>query len=110
VLMRGDRAAFYRVIQANGVSQIALVLLNKGDVPTSFDVHEALQAGHWRNALDGGGIDVASGAGLSAQVPAHGVAVYLLDAPVHEPALVAALDRAAVAGGSAGAAGPAHHQ
>jgi cyclomaltodextrin glucanotransferase len=112
VLMQGDRAAFYRVVQANGTHQIALVLLNKGNIPASFDVREALQAGHWRNALDDNAIDVAEGASLSTRVPAHGVAVYLLDAPVREPALMAALDRAtaALARASAGAAGPAHDQ
>ena len=38
VEMRGDRAVFYRVLQADGVNQIALVLLNKGDAEARFDV------------------------------------------------------------------------
>ncbi|MFS8064476.1 MAG: alpha-amylase family glycosyl hydrolase, partial [Luteimonas sp.] len=92
VLLQDDRAAFYRVYQHAGQHQVALVLLNKGDAPAAFDIHGSLQAGHWRDALGSGGIDVAAGAGLAATVPAHGVLVYLLDAPVLDAGLSAALD------------------
>jgi len=94
VLLQDDRAAFYRVYQHAGQHQIALVLLNKGDAPAAFDIHDSLQAGHWRDALGSGGIDVAAGAGLAATVPAHGVSVYLLDAPVLDARLAATLDSA----------------
>ena len=53
-----------------------------------------LQAGRWRAALGGGDVDVAEGGALQATVPAHGVAVYVLDAPVTNPQLRAALERA----------------
>ena len=89
--LKGDRAAFYRVYQHDGKHQIALVLLNKGDAPQRFGIASMLQAGNWRSALDGSAIDVAANGRLEADVPAHGVQVYLLDAAVTEPSLQAAL-------------------
>jgi cyclomaltodextrin glucanotransferase len=96
VLMEGDRAAFYRVLQHEGTQQIALVLLNKGAAPATFEIREMLQAGRWRAALGGGDIDVAEGGALQATVTAHGVEVYLLEAAVKQGRLRAALDRAAI--------------
>ena len=90
--LQGDRAAFYRVYQHEGSAQLALVLLNKGDAPEAFEVSEFLQAGTWRPALGGEPQAVAEGGTLSATVPAHGAQVYLLDAPVTQPALAARLD------------------
>ena len=92
--LSGHRAAFYRVYQHAGRQQLALVLLNKGDTPEAFAIDRMLQAGRWRSALDGNDIDVTAGGSLRSEVPAHGVQVYLLDAPVSEPALLAALDLA----------------
>lgn len=94
VSLRGERAAFYRVYEHAGVAQIALVLLNKGDAAAQFAVGEYLQAGRWRAALGDGEIAVGEGGTLRATVPAHGVEVYFLDAPVRRADLVAALDRA----------------
>jgi len=94
VLMQGERAAFYRVLQQGDTHQIALVLLNKGAAPAAFAVKELLQAGRWHAALGGGDVDVAEGGALQATVPAHGVEVYVLDAAVTLPALRAALARA----------------
>ncbi len=96
VLMEGDRAAFYRVLQHEGTQQIALVLLNKGAAPAAFEIGEMLQAGRWRGALGAGDVDVAEGDTLRATVPAHGVEVYLLDDAVSQPQLRAALDRAVI--------------
>lgn len=92
--LKGDRAAFYRVLQHQGQAQIALVLLNKGDAPAHFSVREKLQAGQWRSALGNCTRDVASSGALEAEVPAHGVEVWVLDAPVRDAALAAALDAA----------------
>lgn len=92
--LQGERAAFYRVFQHAGQHQIALVLLNKGEAPTAFKVDKLLQAGTWRSALDGGTAEVAADGSLAAEVPAHGVQVYLLDAAPSRPDLVAALDAA----------------
>ncbi|MGJ7904145.1 alpha-amylase family glycosyl hydrolase [Lysobacter sp. 1R34A] len=94
LLLQGDRAAFYRVYQHAGESQIALVLLNKGDSSTTFWIRDHLQAGRWRAALGGGSIEVGEDDSLEAKVPAHGVEVYLLDAPVRRADLAAALDEA----------------
>jgi len=90
--LRGDHAVFFRVLQHGDVAQTALVLLNKGDVPTTLDVRRYVQAGRWRDALDGGSVQV-QGA-LKAEVPAHGIKVFVLDAPVHQPALEAELAKA----------------
>ncbi|TKR31043.1 cyclomaltodextrin glucanotransferase [Luteimonas gilva] len=89
--LRGDRAAFYRVYQRGGVHQVALVLLNKGNAPARFEVRDKLQPGVWRGAFDGRTIEVAEGGALTADVPAHGVDVLLLDAPIVLPALRAVL-------------------
>jgi cyclomaltodextrin glucanotransferase len=92
VELQGDRAAFYRVYQHEGVSQVALVLLNKGDAPAKFEVTQWLQPGTWRAAIAGGDTRVRAGGALKATVPAHGVEVFLLDAPVTQAALRAQLD------------------
>jgi cyclomaltodextrin glucanotransferase len=94
VLLQGDRAAFYRVYQRGNIHQVALVLLNKGDAPADFAIRDMLQAGRWRAALGGGTAEVAKAGTLAATVPAHGVEVYLLDAPVADASLRAALDQA----------------
>jgi cyclomaltodextrin glucanotransferase len=90
----GDRAAFLRIYQRAGTAQTALVLLNKGDQPASFTLSKLLQAGRWTPALGGEPIDVVDGGALRATVPAHGVQVFLLDAPIAQAALQAKLERA----------------
>ena len=90
--LQGNEAVFFRVLQHGGVSQTALVLLNKGDAATRIEVKRYVQPGTWRDALDGGSVKV-SGA-LQADVPAHGIRVFVLDAPVQQDALRAELDRA----------------
>lgn len=94
ITLEGDRAAFYRVYQHDGVHQVALVLLNKGDTPQRFEIATMLQPGQWRSALDGSTVDVAEGGRLAADVAVHGVQVFVLEAPVTLPALQAALDQA----------------
>ncbi|MFC5740178.1 alpha-amylase family glycosyl hydrolase [Dyella tabacisoli] len=93
VRMQGDQAAFYRVYQKDGVHQIALVLLNKGDTAASFEVSDYLQAGHWLAAFGGGHTDVAQSGTLRATVAAHDAQIYLLDATASRPDLVAELTR-----------------
>jgi glycosidase len=100
---KGNQAAFYRVYQKGDVHQIALVLLNKGDASTSFNVSDYLQAGHWTPALDGKAIDVSAGGSLQASVAPHDVQVYLLDASVERSDLAAELTRLMVERGH-----PAH--
>ncbi len=90
--LHGDEAVFFRVLQQGDTTQTALVLLNKGDTARTMEVRRYLQAGRWRDALDGGSRQVTGS--LKATVPAHGVKVYLLDAPVAQPQLQAELQRA----------------
>jgi glycosidase len=92
--LRGDRAAFFRVFQHEGSHQIALVLLNKGATSQHFSIGSKLQAGEWRSALDGSQKTVTAGGMIDTDVPAHGVQVYLLNAPVTDPGLQQALDTA----------------
>jgi glycosidase len=90
--LQGDDAVFFRVLQHGDTAQTALVLLNKGDTARSIEVSRYLQPGTWRDAL-GGGIQVVTRS-LKAEVPAHGVKVYVLDAPVKQKALQAELAKA----------------
>lgn len=87
--MQGDRAAFYRVYQRGDVHQTALVLLNKGDAPTRFELRD-VQAGAWQSAFDGHSRTVSADGLVHVTVAAHDVEVLLLDAPVTAPKLLAA--------------------
>jgi cyclomaltodextrin glucanotransferase len=84
VELQGERAAFYRAYQHDGVAQTALVLLNKGDAPTDFRLE--LPKGAWHNAFDGAVLDVAHATPL--HVGAHDVAVWLMDAPLTDASLL----------------------
>lgn len=83
--LQGDEAVFFRVLQQGDTAQTALVLLNKGDTPRSIEVRRYLQAGTWRDAL-GGASQTVKGS-LTAEVPAHGVRVFVLEAQVEQTAL-----------------------
>jgi glycosidase len=89
--LNGDKAAFYRVLQHDGQNQLALVLLNKGDSAADFTVSDYLEPGQWRSALSDDVVTVAAGGQLHATVAAHGVQVFLLDAPVTRADLKARL-------------------
>ena len=78
--LQGERAAFYRVYQHGDTAQTALVLLNKGDAQASMQVSQFLQPGTWRDGFSGQALQVDQV--LAAEVPAHGVRVFLLDAPI----------------------------
>ncbi len=83
--LQGDEAVFFRVLQQGDTAQTALVLLNKGDTARTFEVRRYLQAGTWRDAL-GGDSQTVTGS-LRAEVPAHGVRVFVLDAQIDQAAL-----------------------
>ncbi|MDQ1063461.1 phytoene dehydrogenase-like protein [Stenotrophomonas sp. SORGH_AS 282] len=68
------------------------MLLNKGDTASTFEVSRYLQPGTWRDALGGGSQAVTRS--LKADVPAHGVKVYLLEAAVNQKELQAELAKA----------------
>ena len=89
--LAGDTAAFYRVYQHGGTAQTALVLLNKGDAARRIELDELVQPGAWRDAFDGGEVQI--GERIDLEVPAHGVRVLLRDAPLDAPALREALAR-----------------
>ncbi len=86
--LEGHRAAFYRVFQHDGVSQTALVLLNKGPEPETFAIDNGLQSGRWQAPLNGNHIDIGAGESLTTTVPANGIAVFVLDDPVTDEALL----------------------
>src|SRR5690606_19417047 len=92
VELAGDSAVFYRVYEDGGQAQTALVLLNKGRQPRTTTVSRMLQPGRWRDAFSGESIQVRRK--LEVEVPAHGVRVFLLDAPVTRADLRAAALRA----------------
>ena len=79
--MAGDRAAFWRVYQQGDAHQTALVLLNKGDAPTRFEI-AGMQAGEWPSAVVGHRRRIDETGEASIMVGAHGVEVLLLDAPI----------------------------
>lgn len=70
-----DTAAFYRVYRRGDDEQTALVLLNKGDAPSTFDAGDWLAGLEWQDAMTGAGIEAAS----AVEVEPHGVRVLLLD-------------------------------
>lgn len=88
VELAGNKAVFYRVLNADNVSQIALVLLNKGSEPTQFTVSQYLQQGDWKNAATGEVKSVSADTPeLSSNVAANGVEVWLLNEFVTHPQL-----------------------
>jgi len=80
VRLKSDEAVFYRIYQHGGQRQTALVMLNKGDTARRMAVTDYLEPGRWRDAFDGRTQQVRNR--LQADVPAHGVRVFLLDAPI----------------------------
>jgi cyclomaltodextrin glucanotransferase len=82
------------VYQHYGVRQTALVLLNKSDEPREIAVSRWVSSGTWRDAFTGTTIKVPNDdLSLVASVPAHGVKVLFLDAPVNNVDLMRELDR-----------------
>ncbi|GAB3731261.1 alpha-amylase family glycosyl hydrolase [Silanimonas algicola] len=97
VEFEGERAAFYRVLEHDGVAQTALVLLNKGDAATRFRIDALVQPGRWREALGGGTRVIAAGEAFESEVPANGVQVFMFEQPLTAPALRAAVEAAMIA-------------
>ena len=114
VSFSGDTAIFYRVYENAGVTQTALVLLNKGgrehtldvrdhsepgndwddgfgDEARVIDVRDYLEPGEWHDAFDGHALQVSDH--LAVTVPAHGARVYLYDKPLKRPDTRARLAR-----------------
>ncbi len=90
----GNIATFLRVYQKSGVTQSALVLLNKGDSEQTVTVDRLLSSGNWVDIDTGDSFNLTEeAASLSAAVPAHGLRVLVLDDAVNNPELIAILDR-----------------
>jgi cyclomaltodextrin glucanotransferase len=90
----GDVAVFYRVYQRHDAIQTALVVLNKGDEAASVTVSRLLSAGTWRDAFSGQPFNIDSdAAGLSIDVPAHGVRVLFFDQRISNPWMLQRLDQ-----------------
>ena len=87
--LKGDEAAFYRVYERDGITQTALVLLNKGDaakrIAPDGAMRDLVQAGEWRDAFDGTRITLDGDSAI--EVPAHGVRVLFFDKPLTNQAL-----------------------
>jgi len=94
LLLADDTAAFLRVYQKDGVSESALVLLNKSDDTLDFEIGSWLFPGRWRSADSDETVPIlAAGDAARVTVPAHGFRVYFnQEAPTGE-ALVAELQR-----------------
>lgn len=91
---KGDRAAFYRVVQTRETQQVALVLLNKGASSATFRIDRWLQPGNWQARIRGGTVPVRAGESLEATVSPHDAEVYVLDGAVTDPGLRAELQQA----------------
>jgi len=73
----GQKAAFLRAYEKDGVNQTALVLLNKGDAIASFNVAENISSGVWTDAETGQTFN--STGSISTTVEGHGVKVLLFN-------------------------------
>ncbi|MEO8671611.1 MAG: alpha-amylase family glycosyl hydrolase [Tahibacter sp.] len=94
IALKGERAAFYRVLRTGRQRQIALVLLNKGDDATNFDVPDPIaKSGRWKAVLDSRAVSVEKDGGLHVRVDAHDVQVYLLQGPLVPADFSAVLSR-----------------
>ncbi|MBW3138236.1 cyclomaltodextrin glucanotransferase [Ferrimonas balearica] len=89
--LEGDSAIFYRIYQRGDEAQTALVLLNKGDTPMPVAEQRMMQSGQWRDAFSGEVITLAEGEALVAEVPAHGVRVFLREGQIEGAELNSAL-------------------
>jgi cyclomaltodextrin glucanotransferase len=86
----GQTATFFRVFEKDGVTQTALVFLNKGGNSETFNQSSLISSGDWVDAETG---EVFSSTGsISTSVAAHDVKVLLLNAPTTNAAMLVALE------------------
>jgi glycosidase len=85
----GDIASFYRIYQHSDTNQTALVMLNKGNAARPVTLRALVEPGTWRDAFSGKQITIKSGqSSFSANVPAHGLRLFLKDKPLTNTALL----------------------
>ena len=94
VELSGNKAAFYRVLVKDGVSQTALVLLNKGDQKTEFLIERYMQAGSWVSQMSDDKVSITeSNLKLQTSVRAHGAQIWLHQGPIENQLLLKELQR-----------------
>ncbi len=86
----GQTATLFRVYEKDGVTQTALVMLNKGNSTAAFNVDAMVSAGDWVDA-ETGEIITSTGS-INTSVGAHDVKVLLLNAPTTNAAMLKALE------------------
>jgi glycosidase len=92
--LAGNRAVFYRVLVKDGVSQTALVLLNKGDQEINFTIEQYMQKGLWVSQMSDEQISITESVRqLNTGVSGHGVQVWLHQGPISDPLLLEELQR-----------------
>jgi glycosidase len=85
----GDIASFYRIYQRGDTNQTALVMLNKGNAARSITLQTLIEPGTWRDAISGKAITIKPGqSSFSANVPAHGLRLFLKDKLLTNSALL----------------------
>lgn len=90
----GNKAAFYRVLVKDGISQTALVLLNKGEQETEFMIDKYMQSGLWVSQISDDKVSITdSNLKLQSRVAAHGVQVWLHQGPISNLLLLDELKR-----------------
>ncbi|MEL7313232.1 MAG: alpha-amylase family glycosyl hydrolase, partial [Pseudomonadota bacterium] len=90
--LTANRAAFLRVLEHGGVTQTALVLLNKGDEPEQFEVDRWLSDGTWRNGFTTERRVVGDTA-TQFEVAPHDVAVWVFEDRTNNLRLLRELER-----------------
>ena len=94
LLLADDTAAFMRIYRKDGVSEVALVLLNKSDDVLEFDVGGWLYPGLWKSADGNAQWSIADQkTPVPVSVPAHGVGVYFTNAAPSGDVFLADLQR-----------------
>lgn len=79
LVLEGDHAAFLRLWQSQGNTEVALVLLNKGDDTEVMTVDPALGQRRWRAAINDPRVAVDGRGQVTVHVPAHGMVVLVSD-------------------------------
>jgi glycosidase len=94
VELSGNKAAFYRVLVKDGMSQTALVLLNKGEQETEFLIEKYMQAGLWVSQMSDDKVNITeSNLQLKSSVSAHGAKVWLHQGVISNQLLLEELQR-----------------
>jgi hypothetical protein len=92
--LAGNKAAFYRILVKEGVSQTALVLLNKSEQETDFLIEKYMQAGSWVSQMSDDNLSITeSSLKLQTSVAAHGAQVWLRQGPISDQLLIGELQR-----------------